>query len=112
MLKTPEHRPEESVLAPPTGNPLATVVTPVHHAHTQIYNEIYAPAARQCGISGWRETAATVFDSMAAVGRLFQSGIVRYQKEFCPSVVLAPMNLYIKPGPRLLMCHVNFTSLY
>ena len=43
--------------------------------------------------TSWLLNAATVFDSMAAAGREFQSGIVRCQKEFCPSVVLALMCL-------------------
>ena len=38
--------------------------------------------------------AATVFDSIAAAGIEFQSGIVRCQKGFCPSVVLALMCLF------------------
>ena len=39
--------------------------------------------------------AATVFDSMAAAGREFQSGIVRCQNKFCSSVVLALMCSFI-----------------
>ena len=40
------------------------------------------------GVSGWRGERAGRL-SQPAAGREFQSGIVRCQKEFCPSVVLA-----------------------
>ena len=59
-------------------------------------NKLYLNLIQQPSMALWsiRLPQFFIIGPMAAAGREFQSGIVRCQNEFCPSVVLALMCLY------------------
>ena len=74
----------ETMYARPSLN--FEVCTPA--AHPTLSIRLNGGGKRLVDLASRLLISATVFDSMAAAGREFQSGIVQCQKEVCPSVVL------------------------